>query len=434
MDIAIVTGASSSLGLAISRRLIQLGFRVYGLGGDYSECELQNVNFRPVSCDLTNPSAVEAAAKQILDKEKGVYLLVNNAKFFGRNPFLGMAIEEIETILRVNLLCPLVLIRTLAESLKELQGYVVQLGAPYSETSKGGPAGAAASGGLKWMGQVLFNDLRAHGVRVSHLSPEPNPQRPKLGDTRMGARSEATIDPEAVAQAVEQILQSPYGNVITDLIMRPLRTEEPVQEPVINLPYPDPQPIPYTVPREFIEAEEQLEEEQAKKQAAQKKRKRRRRKPSKPETGKEEKSPEKPTKSAQAKDKKEQPQETPKPRRRSGRKPKPPVVEVGFHKPDTAGESEKAAAPAEQKPDKPVRKKAAKKAASKRAGKQASEAPTKTVKKAANKKTVARKAAKKAARKTVKKAAAKKTAKKAARKSARKVSKPVDTGKEPAGE
>ena len=88
MDIAIVTGASSSLGLAISRRLMQLGFRVYGLGGEYKDCPLQNVNFKPVNCDLADPVAIDAACKRILEKEKGIYVLINNAKFFGRSDTL----------------------------------------------------------------------------------------------------------------------------------------------------------------------------------------------------------------------------------------------------------------------------------------------------------------------------------------------------------
>jgi NAD(P)-dependent dehydrogenase (short-subunit alcohol dehydrogenase family) len=274
MDIAIVTGASSSLGLAISKRLIQLGFRVYGLGGDYTDCPLNNVNFKPMACDLADPDALEACCRQILEKEKGVYVLVHNAKYFGRNAFPEMDNQELERILRINLLCPLVLSRTLAESLMTLQGYIIQLGSPYAETTRGGPAGAAASGGLKWMGEVLFQDLRGYGVRVCHISPEPNRGRDPRTVVRPGARLEASIDPEAVAQAVEQILQSPFGNIVTEMIMRPLRVSEPEHDPVVRLPYPEPKPVPYTVPREMIEAEEQLEDEEIEKNQERRKRQR----------------------------------------------------------------------------------------------------------------------------------------------------------------
>jgi NAD(P)-dependent dehydrogenase (short-subunit alcohol dehydrogenase family) len=260
MDIAIVTGASSALGQAISGRLMQLGFRVYGLGGDYKDCPLKNVNFKPVGCDLADAVAVDAAAKAILEKEKGVCLLVNNAKYFGSHSFGEMSLPEMERVLRINLLCPLVLARALSGSLASLQGYIINLGATSPEASRGGPLGAAAAGGLRWMGETLFQDLRDFGVKVCQISPEPNRGRDARLTARRGAKPEASLDPEAVAQAVEEVVQNRYGNIITEMVLRPLRINEPDLEPVIRLPYPEPQPIPYTVPREVIEAEERAEE------------------------------------------------------------------------------------------------------------------------------------------------------------------------------
>jgi NAD(P)-dependent dehydrogenase (short-subunit alcohol dehydrogenase family) len=359
MDIAIVTGASSALGLAISKRLIQLGFRVYGLGGDYADCSLKNVNFRPVGCDLADPQAVESAAARILEKEKGVYVLVNNAKFFGRNRFQEMDPAEMERVLRINLLCPLVLARILARSLMQLQGFLIQLGSPYAETSRGGAVGAAAAGGLKWMGEMLFQEFRDHGVKVCHLSPEPNRGRETRGPVRPGARLEAAIDPEAVAQAIEQILQSPFGNVVTEMVMRPLRVSEPEHEPVVRLPYPEPKPVPYTVPRELIEAEEQLEDEQA-------------------------------DQSDQS-DRSDKSDKSDKPRRRGRRKPRPQKAEVGCHDRVKPREAEAPAAKAADPT--PVTKTADSKPAAKTEPEAAKRTPAhKAVKKSAGRKT-ARKAA-----------------------------------------
>lgn len=437
MDIAIVTGASSSLGLAISKRLIQLGFRVYGLGGDYANCPLNNVNFKPMGCDLADPDAVEASCRQILAKEKGVYVLVHNAKYFGRNAYPEMDNRELEQILRINLLCPLVLSRTLAGSLMNLQGYIIQLGSPYAETTRGGPAGAAASGGLKWMGEVLFQDLRGHGVRVCHISPEPNRGRDPRTVVRPGARLESSIDPDAVAQAVEQILQSPYGNIVTEMIMRPLRVSEPAHDPVVRLPYPEPKPVPYTVPREMIEAEEQLEDKDIEKRQERRQRQRTR-KPSNQSGSKNDskgsKETEKPDKAATRRDSKPpkdskrtpkpamQPEEKPskpesqqpgpqaeqgsnKPRRRGRRKPKPPMAAVGFldrvkEAPAESGKSAK-----DEPADPPVKKKSARKAAKKAAKKATRKAAKKarpakkaaTTKAAVKKRPSRKRAAKKAA-------------------------------------
>jgi hypothetical protein len=484
MDIAIVTGASSALGLAISNRLIQLGFRVYGLGGDYKECPLKNVNFKPMSCDLSDPEALERVAGSILEKEKGVCLLVNNAKFFGTHSFAEMTHREMEAILRINLLCPLVLTRFLAESLTSLQGHVINLGASTVETSRGGAVGAAASGGLKWMGEVLFQDLRDHGVKVCHIAPEPNRSR----DVRLSARKgriSATLDPEAVAQAVEQILQSPYGNIVTELVLRPLRTSEPDIDPVVQLPYPKPKPIPYTVPREVIEAEEQLEEE-AFQAAREKKRARRRSRSSnrkeqateesanttpeptessykQSDTAQTAHAAQAPTEKKSASSPKEGRQEQTAPakeadaapvksgsgRRRRRRKPKPPLSQVGFHavaepaEPYKAGSGEKNPARSTSEANKTSEQVAQKEKAEPREADKpvvgsdstqtdvvkADESPKPATRKKAAKTTakkVTRKVAKKATTKAAKKAATKKTtvAKKAvARKAVKKAAK-----------
>lgn len=457
MDIAIVTGASSALGQAISGRLIQLGFRVYGLGGDYKECPLKNVNFKPVACDLADSVAVEKAAKAILEKEKGVYLLVNNAKYFGSHGFGEMSLAEMERVLRINLLCPLVLARTLSGSLSALQGHIISLGATTMETSRGGPVGAAAAGGLKWMGETFFQDLRDYGVKVCQISPEPNRGRDARLTVRRGARMEASLDPEAVAQAVEEVVQNRYGNIVTELVLRPLRLNEPDIEPVVRLPYPEPQPIPYTVPREVIEAEER-EEDAAFEAAREKKREQRKERDEKKKASRSASTPPEPT----AKDLTEKPPARParevtapesapmrreesapaepanggdRSRRRRRRKPKPPMTQVGFLKkePGTTpppqaptpeakppAPSEAASRPADQAPAassedkaphavKGARKRPARKAARKTAPARAA-APDETA-------PVAAKAAKKAAPRktaTAKKVPRKRPAKKAA--------------------
>jgi NADP-dependent 3-hydroxy acid dehydrogenase YdfG len=349
---------------------------------------------------LADPVALETACTKILEKEKGVYLLVNNAKYFGQNSFEEMSLSDMERVLKINLLCPLIMMRVLGESLRTLQGYIIQLGAPYAESSNGGAVGAASAGGLKWMGEQFFNEYRNNGVKVCHLSPEANRARDARMRIRRGARPEASIDPEAIAQAIEQILQSPFGNVVTEMIIRPLRIDEPEHEPVKKIPYPDPQPIPYTVPREFIDAEEQLEEDEWKKQQQRK----HKRQSAKKQPVKKKADPKKSKEVTKKQTKREEPKEksTPqdspdkqsKPRRRSRRKPKPPNVVVGFHD-KQPGENQPIKDSTKKEPKQSDEKPAEKASAKKRTGK--------TVKKAAKKTQIAGKnAAKKASKKVSK--------------------------------
>ena len=88
---AIVTGASSGIGRAISEKLGVLGYEVFGIGRRFDteedrdiagvlQCEndLKNAIFHPIICDLTDTDKLCAIVKQITS-EHTVKVLVNNA-------------------------------------------------------------------------------------------------------------------------------------------------------------------------------------------------------------------------------------------------------------------------------------------------------------------------------------------------------------------
>lgn len=257
-----VTGASSSLGMAISRRLIDLGFRVYGLGGDYRNCPLNNMDFKPINCDLSDGAQVMKSVMEIIEREGGICLVVNNAKFFPKDSFAEASPQEMDRSMRINLLTPLLIARCALPSLQRLQGFIINLGVSAQQSARGGVIGAATSGGLRWAHEALFDEVRDYGVKVSLISPEPN-RRPITNGGSQAAKSsaETTIDPNAVAEAVVGLIQSRGDNWITELVIRPRRWTSSELPPVVDLPYPDPKPIPYTVPRVIVEAEEELDEQ-----------------------------------------------------------------------------------------------------------------------------------------------------------------------------
>jgi|TARA_B110000438_G_scaffold277533_1_gene300252 NAD(P)-dependent dehydrogenase (short-subunit alcohol dehydrogenase family) len=262
MDVAVVTGASSGLGLAISNKLLSLGFKVYGLGGSYGEDGLKNSGFIPINCDLADPAMVEHMAGEILKKETAISVLVNNAKFYPAESFTDGAGGEFASCLNINLLCPLILARAFLPGLQKVHGKVISISPATPETARGGPAGAATSGGLRWMQEVLFQQYRDVGVSFSTISPEPNRWRPADSPKPRGKKAKSTIDPAAISDAVAQIVLNTSGNLITEVVIRPERLTENGLPAMRELPYPKPQPIPYTVPRELIEAEEIVEREE----------------------------------------------------------------------------------------------------------------------------------------------------------------------------
>jgi NAD(P)-dependent dehydrogenase (short-subunit alcohol dehydrogenase family) len=250
MDIAIVTGAGSGLGLAITRKLIELGLRVYGLGGQYDDARFDHEFFVPMPCNMGDMGDVRAKVAEILKREgDNVYVLVNNAKLYQHKSFEETSDEEMEAALKVNLLSPLVITRMTLPSLTRLGGFVINIVANTAENSRGGAMGAATAGGLRWMGEALFDQLRENGVKVSNVFPQTNKWRPD-GSTPAQQRPQSAIDIDAVAEAVGSIVLNRFNNVVTDLVIRPQRLAEKPTPAPYNVPYPKPKPLPKTAPRE----------------------------------------------------------------------------------------------------------------------------------------------------------------------------------------
>ncbi|AWT60766.1 MAG: putative oxidoreductase [Candidatus Moanabacter tarae] len=263
MDVAIVTGAASGIGLAISRKLVEIGCRVYGLGGNFVNTPYSHEYFIPTPCELTDIEAIKEKVEQILAKEGGVFILVNNAKYFGSKPFLDeVNLAEFETVIRINLLCPLILTRLALPSLEKLQGFIINIASGSPESARGGPAGASAAGGLRWMGEALFEECRGSGVKVTTIFPQANRQVPVKPETHSEG-SQTTIAPDAVARAVERIIRESDENVITEIVIRPQRlTEKPIPAPLL-IPSPKiPKAItpdrPTSTLRALAEAEEAI--------------------------------------------------------------------------------------------------------------------------------------------------------------------------------
>ncbi len=234
MDVAIVTGAAAGLGLAVAKKLVAIGFRVYGLGGDYRETSYSHRYFVPAPCRLEDLAEVTSKVEDILRREGDVFALVNNAKVYPAENINDSDWREIQRAAAVNLALPVVLTQLALPGLRRLQGHIINLAATSAMTARGGPAGAACDGGLRWMSEALFEQLRDEGVHVTLVFPRSNRVRPEN-------QRPAAIEAGAVAETVAQIVAHRGGNVITEVVIRPQRTREPRTLPPLDLPRIDPQ-------------------------------------------------------------------------------------------------------------------------------------------------------------------------------------------------
>src|ERR1700738_1505428 len=114
MQSVVITGASTGIGWATAKLLLERGFRVFGSvrkQGDADRLRGEfGANFTPLLFDVTNEAAVLAAAREVRAALGGETLfgLVNNAGIAVAGPVLELSVDEFRRQMDVNVIGPIV--------------------------------------------------------------------------------------------------------------------------------------------------------------------------------------------------------------------------------------------------------------------------------------------------------------------------------------
>lgn len=224
---AIVTGASSGIGRAISLRLLQLGWEVYGIGRDFDRHSsdddlLLKQDFHPICLNLLDTDKLEREISSIR-RSCQVSLLVNGAgtAYYGLHDTLNA--RKISEMIRVNLEVPMILSQLLLRDLKKNHGYIINISSvTASSVNTHGCAYGATKAGLASFGRSLFEEARKYGLKVVTISPDMTAtDLYRNADFEASDIVEARLMPENVADAVAFVLERPENLTVTELTIRP---------------------------------------------------------------------------------------------------------------------------------------------------------------------------------------------------------------------
>ncbi len=171
---AVVTGASSGIGAATARRLVQEGYDVVAAARRADRLDLLRAELgdalRPLPLDVTSAESVAAFAAAVPE----VTVLVNNAGgAIGMDPVARADPDDWRAMYEVNVLGVLRVTQALLPALVASgRGHVVVMGSTAGRiVYEGGGGYTAAKHGAAALAETLRLELNGQPVRVTEIAP-----------------------------------------------------------------------------------------------------------------------------------------------------------------------------------------------------------------------------------------------------------------------
>ena len=231
--VAVVTGAASGIGLALTERFAADGMKVVmadveeaRLAGEATRLGRDGADVLAVLCDVSRPEDVAALAEQAVDHYGAVHVLCNNAGVGPAGPMLATTPADWQWTVGVNLLGVAYGVTTFAP-LMVTQGF----GHIVNTASEAGLVTTSLLGmycatkhAVVGLSEALYRELEGTGVGVSVLCPNLvatnifTSERNRPGGATLTADANATMAPLRESLAAMGIPPADVAATVVDAV------------------------------------------------------------------------------------------------------------------------------------------------------------------------------------------------------------------------
>ena len=228
---ALITGASRGIGLAVARRLGQMGARVAICARDSKRLEVasamltrEEIQNLALAADVSRASEVSALVEAALKSFGALDILVNNAGIGRFAPLHEFTEADWDALLDTNLKGVFLMSRAVIPGMiSRRRGHIINISSLAGKNSfAGGSVYCASKWGLLGLTYSMAEDLRGYGIRIAAICPgsvatefSPHP----------GKKMANILQPDDVAHAVAMILTEAPQSFISEVLLRP--TQKP---------------------------------------------------------------------------------------------------------------------------------------------------------------------------------------------------------------
>ncbi len=233
-EIALVTGASRGIGLAIALELGRRGARVVGTATSANGADAigkalaaQGVSGRGAVLNVTDPASIEALLKDMETHGGMPSILVNNAGITRDNLLLRMSEDEWDAILDTNLKSVFRMTKACLRAMtKARKGRIISISSVVGATGNPGQVNyAAAKAGIVGFTKALAREVGSRHITVNAVAPgfiDTDMTRALPEATRAGLLDQIPLgrlgSPEDIAATVA-FLASPAAGYITGVTL-----------------------------------------------------------------------------------------------------------------------------------------------------------------------------------------------------------------------
>lgn len=235
--IALITGASSGIGMATARALAALGFGLVLCGRRRQKLEDLAAELHPAAChiltfDVSHREEVEAALNSIPESFSEIDVLINNAgNAHGVAPIHEGDPADWDAMMDSNVKGLLYVTRAITPGMvARRKGHIVNMGSIAGRQAY--PNGAVYCGSkaaVDLLTEGMRLDLNPYGIKVTNIEPGMVQTDFSLvrfkGDEARAAQVYQGVTPltaEDVADAIAYVVSRPAHVVIADIMMMPV--------------------------------------------------------------------------------------------------------------------------------------------------------------------------------------------------------------------
>lgn len=230
--LAIVTGGSRGIGLAIAKKLANLGAEVVVTARKQKDLDRAAEEIRKaggtcegIRCDVSSLRDVQQLAEQLRSRLGKLKIVINNAGIGGFSaPLHELDPESWDKIINTNLRGVYYMIRAFAPALiANAGGDIVNISSLAGKNPlPNGAAYAASKWGLNGLSYSAAEELRGHNIRVTVVCPgsvntELSPH--------VGKSIGKMLQPDDVAHVVAMVVTQAPQSFASEILLRP--TQKP---------------------------------------------------------------------------------------------------------------------------------------------------------------------------------------------------------------